>query len=73
MEARLRAITAEHQVLLNRIPHAADLQWLLLLFWAASRPNYVLRVVHPDAVREFAAQHDEDETLLGLVVGSRPA
>ena len=75
VEAQLRAITAEHQVLLNRIPHVTDLQcaWLLLLFCAASRPNYVLRVVHPDATREFAAQHDEDARrclgrLLGLVL-----
>ena len=75
VEAQLRAITAEHQVLLNRIPHVADLQcaWLLLLFRAASRPNYVLRVVHPDASREFVAQHDEDARrclgrLLGLVL-----
>ena len=38
VEAQLRAITAEHRVLLNRIPHVGDLQctWLLLLFCAAS-------------------------------------
>ena len=62
-------------MLLDRIPHVADLQCalLLLLFCAACRPNYVLRVVHPDAIREFAAQFDEDARrclgrLLGLVL-----
>ena len=49
VDAQLRHITAEHQILLDRIPHVTDLQcaWLLLLFCAASRPNYVLRVLHP--------------------------
>ena len=71
----LRHITAEHQILLDRIPHVSDLQcaWLLLLFCAASRPNCVLRVLHPDATREFAAHHEEGvrrclSRLLGVVL-----
>ena len=75
VDAQLRHITAEHQILLDRIPHVSDLQcaWLLLLFCAASRPNYVLRVLHPDATREFAAHHEKGvrrclSRLLGVVL-----
>ena len=32
--------------------------WLLLVFCAASRANYYLRVVHPDLARPFPEQHD---------------
>ena len=48
-----------NQRLVYKIPHVSDLQsaWLLLLLCAASRPNYILRVVHPEATREFATLH----------------
>ena len=42
-------------------PHVSDLQsaLLLLLFCASPRPNYILRILHPCATREFAMQHDD--------------
>ena len=45
----LHAKTEEHSVLFQRILAVPDLQcaWLLLLFCAATRANYFLRVVQP--------------------------
>ena len=50
----------KHGILLDRITKVIDLQsaWLLLLFCAASRANYVLRVVHPENSFQFATHHD---------------
>ena len=44
---------------LDLIPQVQDIQtaWLLLLFCAVPRPNYFLRMLHPEATRVFAAQH----------------
>ena len=58
--AHLERTTAEHQVLLDRIPHVPDVQsaWLLLLHCASARANYLLRVVSPEQVQEFAGNHD---------------
>ena len=44
--AQLAEKTEEHGILLERIPKVSDLQcaWLLLLFCAASRANYILHV-----------------------------
>ena len=52
-------MASKQQVLLDRIPHVSDLQcaWLLLLFCASPRPNYILRMLHPCATRKFAIQH----------------
>ena len=60
VQRELASLSAKHQSLLDRIPQVQDLQsaWLLLLFCAAPRPNYVLRMLHPDVTRVFAAQHD---------------
>ena len=60
VQAMLERLSASHQRLVDRISHITNLQsaWLLLLFCAASRPNYILRVVHPQATRAFAARHD---------------
>ena len=46
----------EHRVLLDKISKVPDLQcaWLLLLLCAASRANYMLRVVHPALSFRFA-------------------
>ena len=46
--------------MLERIPKVSDLQcaWLLLLFCAASRASYILRVVHPEHSFQFAIRHD---------------
>ena len=53
VDAQLRHITAEHQILLDRIPHVCNAHGSCCLFCEASCPNYVLRVLHPDATREF--------------------
>ena len=47
--AHLQRTTAEHQVLLDRIPHVPDVQspWLLLLHCASARANHLLWVVSP--------------------------
>ena len=60
VKGKLEALSSEHQSLLEKIQHIGDLQsaWLLLLFCAASRANYTLRTVHPDASLSFAARHD---------------
>ena len=73
VQARLLELSASHQRLADKIPHVSDLQsaWLLLLFSAASRPNCILRAVHPETTREFATLHDTSmrrfvETLLDV-------
>ena len=60
VRARLLELSASYQRLVDKIPFVSDLQsaWLLLLSCAASRPNYILRVLHPEATREFATLHD---------------
>ena len=52
--------SAEHSVLLQRIPVIPNLQlaWLLLLYCAAPRSNFWLRTVPPDLVEAFATAHD---------------
>ena len=57
VRARLLELFASHQSLVDKIPHVS-VAWLLLLFCAASRPNYILGVLHPEATREFATLHD---------------
>ena len=58
----LQAKTEEHSVLFRRILAVPDLQcaWLLLLFCAATRANYFLRVVQPAWAERFAFTHDEN-------------
>ena len=60
VRAQLRSSTAAQRVLMQRISSIPDLQeaWLLLLFCAGSRANYLLRVVPPDLAFDFAAEHD---------------
>ena len=60
VQRELAEISVKHQSLLDRIPQVQDLQsgWLLLLFCAVPTPNYFLRMLHPEATRVFAAQHD---------------
>ena len=69
----LQAKTKEHSVLFRRILAVQDLQcaWLLLLFCAATRANYFLRVVQPDWSEPFAAAHDENVELYPGVAGHR--
>ena len=56
----LEKISSKHRSLMEKIFLIADLQcaWLLLLFCAAPRPNYALRMLRPSATHEFATQHD---------------
>ena len=60
VRACLLELSASHQRLVDKIPFVSDLwsAWSLLLLCAASRPNYILRVLHPEATREFATLHD---------------
>ena len=53
-------MSLSYSVLFERIQAVTDLQmgWLLLVFCAASRANYCLRVVHPRLVRTFAERQD---------------
>ena len=46
--------------LLTRLPAVGDLQsaWLLLLFCASPRANYLLRMLPPGATEAFAREHD---------------
>ena len=52
---------AQQDLLLARLPAVQDLQsaWLLLLFCAAPRCNYLLRTVPPSATTSYAGSHDE--------------
>ena len=60
VEASLQAKSREHDTLFDRLVAVPDLQcaWLLLLFCASTRANYMLRVVHPEFSHGFAARHD---------------
>ena len=60
VEDQLAKLSVSHSVLFERIQAVTDLQvaWLLLVFCAASRANFYLRVVHPRLVHTFAERHD---------------
>ena len=60
VQSFLRATNEAHAVLVDRIPAIPDLQsaWLVLLFCASSRANYLLSALHPAATQEFASVHD---------------
>ena len=51
---------ASHQALLDEIPSLDDLQasWLLLLYCASPRCNYLLRMLPPTTTRQYAHDHD---------------
>ena len=57
VRAHLQDIVDTHQVLLSRILAVPDLQsaWVLLLYCAATRANYFLRVCFPGSAESFAA------------------
>ena len=61
-----------HRTLLERVPSILDLPsaWLLLLFCASTRANFLLRALPPSTTREFAFQHDTSclSALLGVEV-----
>ena len=58
--AELRSSNEEHSTWLSRILAVRDLQcaWLLLLFCAAARASYLLRVLPPSQSETFATVHD---------------
>ena len=49
VRSTLAAVSAKHDRLISQIVGMSDLQcaWILLLYCAAARPSYMLRVVHP--------------------------
>ena len=60
VSAQLQAKSDSHLVLLDRIPAMEDLQaaWLLLLFCAQAKANFLLRSVHPESTLQYATRHD---------------
>ena len=60
VQAHLQKTLADHDTLLSRIPLLDDTQsaWALLLHCAGSRANYLLRVIRPELVRNFAEGHN---------------
>ena len=60
VSAQLQVKSDSHSVLLDRIPAMEDLQaaWLLLLFCAQAKANFLLRSVHPDSTLQYATRHD---------------
>ena len=61
VQAQLTKKGAEHEVLLEMIPQVPNVQvaWLLILFSAGARANFLLRTVQPELTQEFARHHDE--------------
>ena len=61
LKAQLREVINSHSILWERIPSIPDLQsaWLLLVFCAATRANYLFRSVPPHAADEHARDHDD--------------
>ena len=60
VHAQLNQKLADHDTLLSRIPLLADVQsaWALLLHRAGARANYMLRMVRPELVHDFAEGHN---------------
>ena len=58
----LQNTSTSHRPLLEQLPHLQDLQaaWLLLLYTARPRSNYLLRLLPPAQTATFAEQHDLD-------------
>ena len=57
VQAEVRITNEEHSTLLCRIL-ALQCAWLLLLFCAPARANYLLRVLPPSQSESFATVHD---------------
>ena len=60
VRSHLAKKSVKHDQLVEKILLVPDLQsaWILLLYCAATRANYVLRVVHPALSTTFAKHHD---------------
>ena len=75
VRARLVTVSAKHDRLISQIVGIPELQcaWILLLYCAAARPNYILRVVHPTYTSNFAAHHDASlRRVLSQLVAAPP-
>ena len=61
VKAQLAKKGSEHEVLLEMIPRVPNVQvaWLLTLFCAGARANFLLRTVQPELTQEFVRHHDE--------------
>ena len=61
VQERLRHTVQSHSTLFERIQAIPDLQsaWLVFLFCAAARANFLLRTVHPTTIHQFASSHDD--------------
>ena len=61
VQAQLAKKGAEHEALLEVIPLVPNVQvaWLLILFCAGARANFLLRTVQPELTQDFASHHDE--------------
>ena len=59
--AQLEKSFQKQETLIRRIPLVPDLQaaWLILLHCASARANYLLRVVDPEQVQQFAQMHNQ--------------
>ena len=58
--AHLDSLSAQHRTFLEPLPRLPDLQvaWLMLLYCACPRAQYVLRILPPAFTAAFAAEHD---------------
>ena len=61
VQAQLVKEGAEHEALLEMVPRVPNVQvaWLLTLFCAGARANFLLRTVQPELTQDFARHHDE--------------
>ena len=59
VQNQLQRVSASHRQLLERIPSVQDLQaaWLLLLYCAGTRANFLLRAIPPAQTEEYAVNH----------------
>ena len=60
IQTQLQQISAQHSEFLEKIPALEDVQasWLLPLFCACPRANYLLRNLPPPTTATFASDHD---------------
>ena len=60
IQTQLQQISAQHSEFFEKIPAFEDVQasWLLLLFCASPRANYLLRSLPPPTTATFANDHD---------------
>ena len=56
-----RTRSTKQGALIQRIPLVPDLQsaWLILMHCASARANYLLRVIDPQQMQQFAQMHDQ--------------